>query len=125
MKNIVKLVVALMFGLVVVGCSETPTLYNSNDYKGESIRITDGFYLKKVYIQGIMVLLECDKEGNIIHNQPVGMGYQKGKVFENVAVITTNATNATDGNDSKYNFKCSDINDCYNQVVIVKNSLKN
>lgn len=120
MKNVVRLVLAVMVGLVLSGCNDTPTLYNSDNYKGEPIRIADGIYLKKVYIQGMYALLQCDKNGNITHNQNIGTGYQQGKVFVSTAVITP-----TDTVDAKFNFKCSDINDCYNQVVIVKNSIKN
>lgn len=122
MKNVVRLVLAVMFGLVLSGCNETPTLYNSDNYKGEAMRIADGIYLKKVYIQGMYALLQCDKNGNIIQNQNIGTGYNQGKTFISTAVITPTSTETA---DAKFNFKCSDINDCYNQVVIVKNSIKN
>lgn len=122
MKNVVRLVLAVMVGLVLSGCNETPTLYNSDNYKGEAMRIADGIYLKKVFIQGMYALLQCDKNGNIIQNQNIGTGYNQGKTFISTAVITPASTETT---DAKFNFKCSDINDCYNQVVIVKNSIKN
>lgn len=122
MKNVVRLVLAVMVGLVLSGCNETPTLYNSDNYKGEAMRIADGIYLKKVYIQGMYALLQCDKNGNIIQNQNIGTGYNQGKTFISTAVITPASTETA---DAKFNFKCSDINDCYNQVVIVKNSIKN
>ena len=122
MKNVVRLVLAVMVGLVLSGCNETPTLYNSDNYKGEAMRIADGIYLKKVYIQGMYALLQCDKNGNIIQNQNIGTGYNQGKTFVSTAVITPTSTETA---DAKFNFKCSDINDCYNQVVIVKNSIKN
>lgn len=122
MKNVVRLVLAVMVGLVLSGCNETPTLYNSDNYKGEAMRIADGIYLKKVYIQGMYALLQCDKNGNIIQNQNIGTGYNQGKTFISTAVITPTSTETA---DAKFNFKCSDINDCYNQVVIVKNSIKN
>lgn len=122
MKNVLRLVLAVMVGLVLSGCNETPTLYNSDNYKGEAMRIADGIYLKKVYIQGMYALLQCDKNGNIIQNQNIGTGYNQGKTFISTAVITPTSTETA---DAKFNFKCSDINDCYNQVVIVKNSIKN
>ena len=122
MKNVVRLVLAVMVGLVLSGCNETPTLYNSDNYKGEAMRIADGIYLKKVFIQGMYALLQCDKNGNIIQNQNIGTGYNQGKTFISTAVITPTSTETT---DAKFIFKCSDINDCYNQVVIVKNSIKN
>ena len=118
MKKTLKLISTLTTCLLLVGCSETPTLYNSNDYKGEPMRIADGIYLKKVYIQGIYALLQCDKDGNITHNQNINVGYQEGKTFTSAAVLTV-----TENKTSSFNFKCSDINECYNQVMIVKNSL--
>lgn len=121
MKNVVRLVLAVIVGLVLSGCNETPTLYNSDNYKGEAMRIADGIYLKKVYIQGMYALLQCDKNGNIIQNQNIGTGYNQGKTFISTAVITPTSTET---GDAKFNFKCSEINDCYNQVVIVKNSIK-
>lgn len=121
MKNVLRLVLAVIVGLVLSGCNETPTLYNSDNYKGEAMRIADGIYLKKVYIQGMYALLQCDKNGNIIQNQNIGTGYNQGKTFISTAVITPTSTETA---DAKFNFKCSEINDCYNQVVIVKNSIK-
>lgn len=117
MKNL-KLMSALAICLLLAGCSETPTLYNSNNYNGEPMRIADGVYFKKVYIQGMYALLQCDKDGNITHNQNVNVGYQEGKVFTSAAVLNPNVNQT-----GSFNFKCSDINDCYNQVMIVKNSL--
>ena len=122
MKNVIRLVLAVMVGLVLSGCNETPILYNSDNYKGEAMRIADGIYLKKVFIQGMYALLQCDKNGNIIQNQNIGTGYNQGKTFISTAVITPTSTET---GDAKFNFKCSEINDCYNQVLIVKNSIKN
>ena len=87
------------------------------------MKVADGIYFKKVYIQGIYALLQCDKEGNIIHNQSINTGYQQGKVFVSSAVLTPQNTETKDLDSAKFSFKCSEITDCYNQVLIVKNSL--
>lgn len=120
MKNILKLITAVYACLLLSGCSETPTLYHNPDYRGEPIKVADGIYFKKVYIQGIYALLQCDKDGNITHNQNISTGYQEGKVFTSASVLTPMESQNT---DAKFNFKCSEINDCYNQIIIVKNSL--
>lgn len=120
MKNILKLTATAVLCFALSGCEETPTVYNSNNYNGEAMKIADGVYFKKVYIQGIYALLQCDKDGNITHNQNVNTGYQQGKVFVNASVLTPSSDLTT---DAKFNFKCTDITDCYNQVLIVKNSL--
>ena len=122
MKKTLKLISTITACLVLAGCSETPTLYYNENYKGEAMRIADGIYFKKVYIQGMQVLLQCDKDGNITHNQNTNTGYQQGEVFVSTAVITP-TSNSTDSTDSKFNFKYSEISDCYNRVLIVKNSL--
>lgn len=121
MKNILKLVAAVALCVMLSGCSETPVVYNNDNYNGEAMRVADGVYFKKVYIQGMFALLQCDKDGNITHNQNVNTGYQQGKVFVSTAVLTP--TSDASDKDSKFNFKCSEITDCYNQVLIVKNSL--
>lgn len=123
MKKLI--LIASMIALMFTGC-DTPyyTEYQSNDdwrtYKGEPIKITDEIYFKRVNIQGISALLQCDKDGNIIHNQNIATQYQSGKTQMAVSVITPDNTQV---NEQKFNFKCSDINDCYNQVLVVKNSL--
>ena len=122
MKNVLKLVTGVVLCFMLSGCSETPTVYNNPDYRGEPMKVADGIYFKKVYIQGIYALLQCDKDGNITHNQNMNAGYQEGKVFVSSAVLTPE-TNSSTGAEAKFNFKCSEIADCYNQVLIVKNSL--
>lgn len=122
MKNILKLISTTILCIILSGCEETPTVYNNSNYNGGAIQIADGVYFKKVYIQGMSALLQCDKDGNITHNQNVNTGYQQGKVFVSTAVLTP-SSNSTESTDSKFNFKCSEISDCYNQVLIVKNSL--
>ena len=122
MKNILKIITAVIICLGFSACENTPSAYNNFNYNGEAMSVAEGIYFKKVYIQGIYALLQCDKDGNIIHNQNVNTGYQQGKVFVSSAVLTP-ATNSSTGADAKFNFNCSEINDCYNQVLIVKNSL--
>ena len=122
MKNILKIITAVIICLGFSACENTPEVYDSFNYNGEAMKIAEGVYFKKVYIQGIYALLQCDKDGNIIHNQNVNTGYQQGKVFVSSAVLTPE-TNSSAGAEAKFNFKCSEINDCYNQVLIVKNSL--
>lgn len=119
MKRLLLLAIAMLF----VGCNDTPTLYYSNDYKGEPIRITDTLYVKKVNIQGVYALLQCDRDGNIIQSQSnLNMGYQDGKVFKHISML--NSTDVSEETPKEnFVFKCSDINDCYNQVIIVKNSI--
>lgn len=120
MKKILKLVGAVVICFMLSGCEETQTIYNNSNYNGGAIRISDGVYFKKVYIQGMYALLQCDKDGNITHNQNINTGYQQGKVFVNTAVLSPSSDLTT---DSKFSFKCTEITDCYNQVLIVKNSL--
>lgn len=115
MKKIFLSALTLLF----IGCSETPILYNSNNYSGEPMQIADGIYFKKVYIQGMYVLLQCDKDGKITHNQNLNAGYQEGKVFKHTAILSSSVSKV----GGNFTFKCSDINDCYNQVIIVKNSI--
>ena len=122
MKNVLKLVTGVVLCFMLSGCSDTPTLYNNNNYNGEAMKIAEGIYFKKVYIQGIYALLQCDKDGNITHNQNMNATYQNGKTAESTAVITPEISSST-GAEAKFNFKCSEITDCYNQVLIVKNSL--
>lgn len=124
MKKILKIISAVAVCLILSGCEETPVGYYNTNYNGEAMRVADGIYFKKVYIQGIYALLQCDKDGNITHNQNVNTGYQQGKVFVSNAVLTpTSNTAEVDADGAKFNFKCSEITDCYNQVLIVKNSL--
>ena len=122
MKKSLKIITAIIICLGLSGCSETPTVYNNPDYRGEPMKVADGIYFKKVYIQGIYALLQCDKDGNITHNQNMNATYQNGKTAESTAVITPEISSST-GAEAKFNFKCSEIADCYNQVLIVKNSL--
>lgn len=119
MKKVLILALFIV-AIVFTGCNETPKIYYS-DYSGEPIRVEDNLYFKQVRIQDMKVLLQCDKDGNIIHGQNINSGYQNGKVFVDTAVI--NLKNLNESVDVKYNFKCSDIDDCYNQVIVVKNSL--
>ena len=121
MKNILKLIAGAIVCVVLSGCSETPTVYYNDNYNGEAMRIAEGIYFKKVFIQGMYALLQCDKDGNITHNQNTNATYQNGKTAESTAVITPSSE--LSDKDSKFNFNCSEINDCYNQVLVVKNSL--
>lgn len=115
MKKLFLLALTLLF----IGCNETPTLYKSDSYKGEPMQIADGLYFKKVRIQDMYVLLQCDKDGKITHNQNLNASYQDGKVFKHTAILSSSVSEV----GGNFIFKCSDINDCYNQVVIVKNSI--
>ena len=119
MKKIILL--AFIALTLFTGCSETPTIYYDQDYSGQPIRVSENLYFKQVRIQDMKVLLQCDKDGNIIHGQNINSGYQNGKVFVNTAVMSSVDENKNQ--PSNFNFKCSDIDDCYNQVIVVKNSL--
>ena len=121
MKNILKLIATTTLCFILSGCENTPSAYNNFNYNGEAMRVAEGVYFKKVYIQGMYALLQCDKDGNITHNQNINTGYQEGKVFTSTSVLTPSSE--LSDKDSKFNFNCSEINDCYNQVLIVKNSL--
>lgn len=120
MKKFLLIIMTLLF----TGCSDVPVIFSSDNYKGEPIQVSDNLYFKQVRIQNMYVLLQCDKYGKIIHNQNTNAGYTHGKVFLNTAVITPQEVIESDENFN-FNFKCSDINDCYNQIIIVKNSIKN
>ena len=121
MKNILKLIATTTLCFILSGCENTPSAYNNFNYNGEAMRVAEGVYFKKVYIQGMYALLQCDKDGNITHNQNINTGYQTGKVFTSTSVLTPSSE--LSDKDSKFNFNCSEINDCYDQVLIVKNSL--
>ena len=121
MKNILKLIATTTLCFILSGCENTPSAYNNFNYNGEAMRVAEGVYFKKVYIQGMYALLQCDKDGNITHNQNINTGYQEGKVFTSTSVLTPSSE--LSDKDSKFNFNCSEINDCYDQVLIVKNSL--
>ena len=117
-----KLVLLAFIALTLfTGCNETPTVYYNGDYSGQPIKVAENLYFKQVRIQDVKALLQCDKDGNIIHGQNINAGYQQGKVFVNTAVISQSNDQANQS--SNFNFKCTDINDCYNQVLVVKNSL--
>ena len=121
MKNTLKLITTTVTSLLLVGCNKAPIVYNNSDYRGEPMKVADGIYFKKVFIQGMYALLQCDKDGNITHNQNINTGYQEGKVFTSASMLTPSSE--LSDKDSKFNFNCSEINDCYNQVLVVKNSL--
>ena len=121
MKKLLTIFSASMLAILLTGCPETPVVYNNDNYNGEAMRVADGIYFKKVYIQGMYALLQCDKDGNITHNQNMNTGYQHGKVFVSSAVLTPTVT--TSDSDYKFNFKCTEIENCYEQILIVKNSL--
>ena len=128
MKNTIKLVSAIAVCLLLTGCSDTPTIYNNPDYRGEPIKVTEGVYFKKVYIQGMYALLQCDKDGNIIPNQNLNTGYQNGKVFESTSILsvshlTPDSVQTNSDRPNKFVFKCSELDDCLNQISVVKNSL--
>lgn len=119
-----KIILSSLIALTLfTGCNniETPRLYYNDSYSGQPIRISENLYFKQVRIQDLKVLLQCDKDGNIIHGQNINAGYQSGKVFVNTAVLSS--ANENENQPSNFNFKCTEINDCYNQVLVVKNSL--
>ena len=124
MKKLIITLSLLLLPLVITGCNNgTPTLYHNDEYKGEPIKIADGLYFKKVCIQNMYVLLQCDKDGTIIHNQSTNMnvGYQQGKAFISTATLSPTVT-APESNFT-FTFKCTEIDNCYEQILIVKNSL--
>ena len=104
MKRILTIFITSMLILLLTGCPETPTIYNNSEYKGEAMKVAEGIYFKKVYIQGMYALLQCDKDGNIMHNQNTNTGYQQGKVFVSTATITPTVT--TTESNFVFNFKC-------------------
>ena len=67
MKNILKIITVVIICLGLSGCENTPVIHNDTNYNGEAMRVAEGVYFKKVYIQGIYALLQCDKDGNIIY----------------------------------------------------------
>jgi hypothetical protein len=119
MKKIILLVFTAL--ALFTGCNETPRVYYNSGYYGEPIKVAENLYFKQVYIQDIKALLQCDKDGNIIHGQNINAGYQQGKVFVNTAIASS--SNDQSNQSSNFNFKCTDIDDCYSQVLVVKNSL--
>ena len=121
MKRILTIFITSMLIILLTGCPETPTVYNNDNYNGEAMKIADGIYFKKVYIQGMYALLQCDKDGNVTHNQNINTRYQQGKSFVCTATITPTVT--TTESNFVFNFKCTEIDNCYEQILIVKNSL--
>lgn len=108
--------------LIFTGCEETQSFSQGESYKGGPIRVDEGVYFKKVYIQGLYALLQCDENGNIIKNQnTTNIKYTYGKSQIYTSVLRPDAT--TDETNAKFTFKCNEIEDCYNKITIVKNAL--
>ena len=116
-----KLILLPLYLLILTGCNETPTIYYDQNYSGQPIRVSENLYFKQVKIQDMKALLQCDKDGNITHNQNINAGYQAGKVFVSTTTITP--TIPSSESDFKFNFKCIEIDNCYEQILIVKNVL--
>lgn len=115
MKKLLLPFIVLLF----IGCDSVPVI-EQNNYNGGPIMVTEGVYFKKIYIQGVAALLRCDKNGNILDNQNTPISYRVGKTQSNATTLTINQNDETKG---QFNFSCSDIEDCYNQISIVKKSL--
>lgn len=90
-----------ILGLLFIGCliicfngCETPQYddYRATEklreYKGQPIKVAEGVYFKRVNIQGIAALLQCDKDGNIIHNQNINAADVSGKNIKNSSILT-------------------------------------
>ena len=100
--------------LLFTGCDqyEKKTI---DDYNGEAISLGNNVYVKKMIIQDMYALLYCDKDGNIISNNSISTHNMVGKASIN------NVTLGVQSNDSqKYTFECDDINECYNEIMIIK-----
>lgn len=116
-----KIVFIATIMLVFTGCESFEKNYNEN-YNGGAISLGNNVYVKKMYIQGVYALINCDKDGNILKNQNMNIAYTSLKTQVSASVVSGTETDNIIGSGT-YNFKCSEINDCYNQVIVVKNSL--
>lgn len=127
MKRFIKtaLLVAVT-ATIFTGCDMVETHHIEN-YNGQAIKVAEGVYFKKVYIQGVEALLQCDKDGNITHNQNISTQYPQGETQVAASVLTPTAMSTTEivesTKDAKFNFNCNDINDCYNKILVVKSAL--
>ena len=100
--------------LLFTGCDELEKK-NIENYNGGAISLGNNVYVKKMIIQDMYALLYCDKDGNVISNNPISTHYMAGKVPINSVTLVAHS------NDSqKYTFECDDINECYNEIMIIK-----
>lgn len=122
-RKVLLIAVTATTAMIFTGCDTIETL-NIENYNGQAIRVAEGVYFKKVYIQGVTALLQCDKDSNIIHNQNINTQYQQGKTQISASILTSTAMSTeTAASDAKFNFNCNDINDCYNKILVVKSAL--
>ena len=117
MKSIASL---LILGLLFSGCEDTPRIYNA-DYTGGAIHLGNNFYVKKMSIQGVHALIQCDKDGNIIPNANIQTTNTSGKITTQVSTITPLGTKIP--SKGKYTFSCDTLIECEQQISIVKQSL--
>ena len=115
-----KLLGFVLTGFVFIGCDSYERI-EKTDYRGEAIHIGNGVYVKKMYIQGVDALVQCDNEGKVLSNPNIHVSYMQGKVKKNVSTITPLGTKIP--GKGKYTFSCDTLIECQQQISIVKQSL--
>lgn len=113
-----KKIILVFLTFIFIGCDSVPKIRQDN-YNGEPIKVAEGIYFKKMNIQYIDVLLQCDEHGNILKNQNIPVSYNSGKV----KISATTLTPIQSSSENKFNFSCVELEECYNQILIVKKSL--
>ena len=113
-KYMVGMCVGLM--LLLSGCENIENYYDS-DYKGQPIKLQDNFYVKKIRVQNIDIMLECDANGNYISGTSISGRYNVGKQIQQFTTVTPKMTQT-------YHFECDKLEECQNQMEIVKKVIK-
>ena len=114
-----KYILIVFLTLFITACDTVETIEVSN-YNGQPIRIGDNVFVKKLHIQGMKTLVYCDENGKILPYTPINLDYPVGKFHEQSVVLPTKSN--TESN--KFQFNCSNIEDCYKEILIVKNSIR-
>ena len=82
-----KWIIAICAVVLLTGCEDGVENINVNDYQGGPIKIDEGVYVKKLYIQGVTALVYCDENGRIIPNTPINSKYNEGKHTKSSIVL--------------------------------------
>ncbi len=82
-----KWIIAICAVVLLTGCENGVTNIKVDDYQGGPIKIDEGVYVKKLYIQGVTALVYCDENGRVIPNTPINSKYNEGKYTKSSIVL--------------------------------------
>ena len=77
-----KWIIAICAVVLLTGCENGVTNITVDDYQGGPIKIDEGVYVKKLYIQGVTALVYCDENGRVIPNTPINSKYKSSIVLQ-------------------------------------------